>query len=59
MNKTALIKEILKAVVEREYYGDFSTIYDFLYEIKDTTVLGDILSDLRSWGNGARGQNKM
>lgn len=48
MNKTALIKEILKAVVEREYYGDFSTIYDFLYEIKDTTVLGDILSDLRS-----------
>ena len=49
MSKTALIKEILKALIEdREYYGDFPTIYDFLYEIKDTTVLGDILSDLRS-----------
>ena len=48
MNKEQLINEIQKEMIDNNYHGDYATIYEFLYYIKDTTVLGDILADLKS-----------
>lgn len=47
MNKEQLINEIQKEMIDKSYHGDYSTIYEFLSYIDDTTVLGDILSELR------------
>lgn len=48
MNKEQLINEIQKEMIDKSYHGDYSTIYEFLCYIDDTTVLGDILSELKS-----------
>lgn len=47
MNKQQLINEIQKEMIDKNYHGDYSAIYEFLCYIEDETVLGDILSDLR------------
>lgn len=49
MNKEELITEICKRLLEKDYYElNYFTIRKFLEVIQDTTVLGDILSDLKS-----------
>ena len=47
MSKDELIKEIQIAMINKGYYGDYAIIYEFLSYIEDTTVLGDILADLK------------
>lgn len=47
MNKDEMIDEILKTLIRRSFYKDYGTIREFLLEIKDETVLGDILADLK------------
>ena len=47
MEKEQIINEILKAMIDLSFHGDFDTLYCFLNNIKDKTVLGDILADLK------------
>lgn len=47
--KEKIIKEICKTLIEMECYElDMGNIREFLGYIQDTTVLGDILADLKS-----------
>jgi hypothetical protein len=47
--KNELIKEICKTLMDKECYGlNLNDIEQFLEYIEDTTVLGDILADLKS-----------